>query len=102
VATLMALEADTGRSIRLALEPEPWCLLETVADAVAFFGAHLHSRAATDRLAALTGRTRADSEAALHRQVGVCFDACHMAVEFADSGDALACLDAAGIAVVKV
>jgi sugar phosphate isomerase/epimerase len=102
VATLIALETETGRSIRLALEPEPWCLLETVEDAVAFFGAHLHSRAATDRLAALTGRTRADSEDALHRLLGICFDACHMAVEFADPGDARARLDAAGIAVVKV
>jgi sugar phosphate isomerase/epimerase len=99
---LMALEAETGRSIRLALEPEPWCVLETVADAVAYFAAHLHSRDAVDRLAALAGRTRADAEAALHRLIGVCLDACHLAVEFADPGDALAQLEAAGIAIVKV
>jgi sugar phosphate isomerase/epimerase len=102
VATLVALEAETGRSIRLAIEPEPWCLLETVGDAIAFFADHLHSGAAIERLATLTGRTGADSEEALHRHVGVCFDACHMAVEFADPDEALARLDSAGIAVVKV
>jgi sugar phosphate isomerase/epimerase len=102
VATLVDLEAETGRSIRLALEPEPWCLLETVDDAVAFFADHLHSRAAIARLAELTGRTRGESEDALHRLLGLCFDACHMAVEFADPGDALARLAAAEIAVVKV
>lgn len=102
VATLVALEAETGRSVRLALEPEPWCLLETVEDAVAFFGEHLHSHAAIGRLVALTGRTRGESEGALHRHLGLCFDACHMAVEFADPGDALARLASAEIAVVKV
>lgn len=102
VATLVAIEAETGRSIRLALEPEPWCILETVDDAVTFFGAHLHSAAAVARVAALTGRTRPESERALHRHLGLCFDACHMAVEFAEPADAIAVLAAAGIAIVKV
>ncbi len=102
VALLVALEAETGRSIRLALEPEPWCLLETVADAVAFFGRHLYSEAAVARVARLTGRTRAASANALHRHLGVCFDACHMAVEFADPSDALDVLASAEIPVVKV
>jgi sugar phosphate isomerase/epimerase len=102
VATLVALEAETGRSIRLALEPEPWCVLETVADAVAFFGAHLYSDAAVARVATLTGRTHGASATALHRHLGLCFDACHMAVEFADPADALARLAAAEIAIVKV
>ena len=102
VAALMAIEERTGRCIRLALEPEPWCVLETVADTVDFFGAHLFSTAAARRLAAATGRTETASAAALRRHLGVCFDACHMAVEFEDAEDALARLAAAEIDVVKV
>ncbi len=102
VAHLVALEAETGRCIRLALEPEPWCVLETVADAVRFFHDELYSEAAVGGLARLTGRTREACVAALHRHLGVCFDACHMAVEFADPADALMRLAAAEIDVAKV
>lgn len=101
VATLVALEATTGKCVRLALEPEPWCVLETVGDTVAFFAEQLFTTAAAERLAELTGRSRPESAAALRRHLGVCFDACHMAVEFEDPADALARLDAAEIAVVK-
>jgi sugar phosphate isomerase/epimerase len=102
VATLVALEAETGKWIRLALEPEPWCMLETVADAIEFFQTHVFSDAAAHRLAALTGRSAGASAAAIRRHVGVCFDACHMAVEFEDPADALARLAAAEIPIVKV
>jgi sugar phosphate isomerase/epimerase len=101
-ARLVALEAETGKTIRTALEPEPWCVLETVADAIAFFESHLHTTAAAARLAALGGLTTTASAAAIRRHLGVCFDACHMAVEFEDPVEALARLEAAGVAVVKV
>ena len=39
------------------------------------------------RLAALTGLGAAQREAALRRHLGVCFDACHAAVEFEDARD---------------
>ncbi len=102
VAHLMDTEASTGRSIRTALEPEPWCVLETVADAIGFFQRHLYTAAAAQRLAALSGRAVAASFAAIRRHLGVCFDACHMAVEFEDPAEALARLVEAEIAVVKV
>ncbi|MCC6763574.1 MAG: metabolite traffic protein EboE [Deltaproteobacteria bacterium] len=102
VARLVALEAETGRWVRLALEPEPWCLLETVEDAVGFFHAHLWTAAAAARLAAHTGRTPAASADLLRRHLGLCFDACHMAVEFADPEAAIDRLRAAEIDLVKV
>jgi sugar phosphate isomerase/epimerase len=102
VAYLMALEARTGTCIRLALEPEPWCVLETVADTIGFFGEQLFSTAAATRLAGATGRSEAASAAALRRHLGVCFDACHMAVEFEDPAEALARFAAAEIDLVKV
>src|SRR5262249_7264729 len=40
-AALARLQAETGKSIVLALEPEPGCLLETTDDAVAFFTGRL-------------------------------------------------------------
>ena len=102
VATLVALEERTGRRIRLALEPEPWCVFERVADTVAFFEAHLFSPLAARRLGKITGRSEPVCAAALRRHLGVCFDACHMAVEFEDPEDALARFAAAGIDLVKV
>lgn len=102
VAHLIAIEERTGRCIRTALEPEPWCMLETVADAIAFFHGHLYTLAAAERVATLAGLPVAASGAAIRRHLGVCFDACHMAVEFEEPAAALAQLAAAEIAVVKV
>ncbi|GAB2775320.1 metabolite traffic protein EboE [Streptomyces daliensis] len=77
---LDALEEMTGRSVRVGLEPEPGCTVETTADAVA----------------ALTG----EGAPPAHR-VGVCVDTCHLATSFEDPGTALDALTGAGIAVVK-
>lgn len=86
-AHLAALRAETGKVVRLALEPEPWCMLETAADAVAFFEQHLFPRA--------------DAEV-LREHVGVCFDACHSAVAFEDPKHALDSLKSAGIRIPKM
>lgn len=101
-ATLHRIREETGRIITLALEPEPCCYLETVAETVAFFERWLLSRSAVARLAELRGLGRAESEAFLRRHVGVCFDACHMAVEFEDPRAALDAFRARGIRIAKV
>lgn len=72
------LEDAGGRSIRVALEPEPGCAVETTADALA-------------PLAALPG----------HR-IGLCLDTCHLATSFEQPEAALAGLRQAGITVPKV
>ena len=77
---LAALEHRTGRHVTLALEPEPCCAIETIAEAVAFFDVHRLDR----------------------RYLGVCFDACHAAVEFEELEPALAALRDANIAVAKL
>jgi sugar phosphate isomerase/epimerase len=102
VVTLSRLFEKTGKVISLALEPEPWCHLETVDGTLAFFERHLFTASALARLAALTGLSRSASEELLRRHLGVCFDACHMAVEFEPPGEALARLRAAGIRVIKI
>ncbi|MEV0255671.1 metabolite traffic protein EboE [Streptomyces sp. NPDC050732] len=74
---LDALAELTGRSIRIGLEPEPGCTVETTADAIAPLTAVGHDR------------------------IGVCVDTCHLATSFEAPGDALDALAAAGIPVVK-
>ena len=81
---LRALRDETGRTVRLAIEPEPGCVLDTVDDVVGW----------------LAPRTRSgliDPEF-----VGVCLDTCHLAVSFADPAAALRRIADAGLRVVKV
>lgn len=101
-AHLHGIRARGGRSIVLAIEPEPACLLETTADAVRFFEDHLFSASARGRFAGMTGVSLSEAEAALRRHLGLCFDVCHSAVEFEETGAALASVRAAGIAVAKL
>lgn len=99
-AHLHQVREQTGKTLTLALEPEPCCMLETIEETVAFFEAHLFSRAARERLTARTGA--ADPEAILRRHLGVCLDACHAAVEFEEPSAAVGALRHAGITIAKV
>jgi len=101
-AHLVRLHDTTGRQIALALEPEPCCYLETIAETVAFFEGHLLSSGAIAGFARTTGLQGAAAEAAIRRHLGVCLDTCHMAVEFEDPGQVLDVLERAGIRVPKV
>ncbi|MBI4245555.1 MAG: metabolite traffic protein EboE [Candidatus Rokubacteria bacterium] len=101
LATLHRIHDETGKVISLAIEPEPCCYIETVADAVQFFERHLFTVAAAERLGTLTGLGKSASEAFIRRHLGVCFDACHMAVEFEDPRAALDAFRSAGIRIAK-
>ncbi|CAL9643252.1 metabolite traffic protein EboE [Streptomyces sp. R1] len=74
---LDALHELTGRSIRVGLEPEPGCVVETTHDAIAPLTAIGHER------------------------IGVCVDTCHLATSFEDPDTALDALTAARVPVVK-
>jgi sugar phosphate isomerase/epimerase len=102
VAHLMGIAARSGQTIALALEPEPCCYLETIAETVAFFKEWLYHRSATARLAALARSSEAQAEQALRRHIGVCYDVCHAAVEFEDAKASFAHLRASGIPVGKL
>jgi sugar phosphate isomerase/epimerase len=101
-ASFFFIRERTGKTIVLALEPEPCCYVESVDDAVEFFERILFSPAAARRFAALTGLSTAQADRALHAHIGVCFDACHMAVEFEDPKWAIQRLSSAGIAIAKI
>ncbi len=102
VAHLIQLEARTGRRVALAIEPEPFCFLETIEETVAYFRDHLFSEAAAGRLAALAGVSAAEAAAALPRHLGLCYDVCHAAVEFEDPAGSVATLRAAGVPIHKL
>lgn len=101
-AEFAAIERERGRTLRLALEPEPACLLETIAETVDFFEAELCSTEVLDELARKTDTTRKRAEALLRRHVGVCLDTCHASVEFESPLHALETLKNHGIVVPKI
>jgi len=55
-----------------------------------------------DRLSASAGLSRGAAATAIREHLGVCLDACHMAVEFEEPAQVLDALRAAGIRVPKV
>ncbi len=101
-AALHMLRDRTGVTVALALEPEPFCFLETIDEAVAFFDRYLFSESAVAGLARATGLSRTQAAAALPRHLGLCYDVCHAAVEYEDPAASLAALRDAGIPVHKL
>jgi sugar phosphate isomerase/epimerase len=101
-AYLVDLRERSGKTIVLAMEPEPFCLLETIDETVAFFESSLFSANAVSRMAMLTGLHGGAAEDALRRHLGVCYDVCHAAVEFEDPAKSVARLRAAGIHIAKL
>jgi hypothetical protein len=102
LAVLHGIRERTGRIISLALEPEPCCMLETVKDTIRFVQRHCFSTQAQSRFSALTGLTQAESERFLQRHLGVCLDACHMAVEYEDPMTTVRSFQRAGIRISKI
>ncbi|MDX2527054.1 metabolite traffic protein EboE [Streptomyces europaeiscabiei] len=74
---LDAVAELTGRSIRVGLEPEPGCTVETTADAIGPLTDIGHDR------------------------IGICVDTCHLATSFEDPHTALDALTRAHVPVVK-
>lgn len=102
VAHLVKLQQRTGKTLALALEPEPFCLLETIEETVSFFSDYLFCDSAVARLSGSTGLSSTDALAALQRHLGVCYDVCHAAVEFEDPAQSIQSLQDAGITISKI
>jgi hypothetical protein len=81
---LERLAERSGARVRLALEPEPMCVLGTSGEAVGFLAEHLAA------------------DPASRGWLGVNLDACHHAVEFEDPAAALRDFRSAGLPVLKV
>ncbi|MEU6643910.1 metabolite traffic protein EboE [Saccharomonospora sp. NPDC046836] len=76
---LRSARARHEQPIKLAVEPEPGCVLDTVDDALGW----------------LAGRADPD-------YIGLCLDTCHLAVSFADPAQTVERIRRAGLDVVKV
>jgi hypothetical protein len=101
-AHLVDLERRTGTIVTLAIEPEPYCFLETTDETVAFFDEHLYSGPAATRLAELADLPVSHAHMALRRHLGIVFDICHQAVEYEDMSSSLGQFVAAGIPILKL
>lgn len=101
VAELHALHNRTGREIHIGLEPEPDCALETTGDVITFFEGPL-ARHGLPRLADRLGCTHPAAETILRRHLGVCFDTCHLALQFEALSASLSRLVRHGIRISKV
>ena len=101
-AHMIELEAKTGRSVTLALEPEPMCFLETTEEAVRYFTDHLYTGASAEALGRTARLPVSEAIAALRRHVGVVFDICHQAIEFEDIPKSLQSLVDAGVPILKL
>ncbi len=101
-AELARIRDTSGKTIVLALEPEPCCHLETVPETIAFFERWLYTSAARARLMNKTGMSAASAELATRRHLAVCLDLCHLAVEFESPRQAVRLLTASGVSIAKV
>lgn len=101
-AHLVELEAKTARTVTLALEPEPYCFLETTDETVDYFSQHLYSGAAAATLATLARIPISEAHVALRRHIGIVFDTCHQAVEYEDISASLQKLVDAGVPIFKL
>ncbi|MEC5151894.1 metabolite traffic protein EboE [Cryobacterium sp. GrIS_2_6] len=102
VAHLVDLEARTGRRVKLALEPEPACFLETTVETVAFFTDRVYSPQGIAELARLSGLPLSEAEGAMGRYLGIVFDIGHQSVGFEDIPASLRSLVDAGIPIFKL
>lgn len=80
---LRTLKECTGKTVRIAVEPEPGCVLDTVSDVTAWLAAGVSRGIDPD-------------------YIGLCVDTCHLAVSFADPAEAVRGVGAAGLRVVKI
>ncbi|MBK1630158.1 hypothetical protein CKO31_05255 [Thiohalocapsa halophila] len=91
-AALARIADETGRAIRVCLEPEPDCVLEHTIQAIRLF---------TEELPAAAQRCGV-ARSAIESHLGLCFDVCHQAVQFEDIDASLRALASAGVTVGKV
>ena len=101
-AHLARLEELTGKSINLALEPEPCCFLETVEESVDFFSNYLYSEFAIQQLQQDLNVDEDKAAQLLRKHLTLCLDLCHAAVEFEHASQCISALRKADITIGKL
>ncbi|TFH17411.1 MAG: hypothetical protein E4H02_02945 [Lentisphaerales bacterium] len=101
VIHLSNIERETGKTVHVGLEPEPDCYLETTNDIIHFFETVLDDhgcRYVRER----TGCDAVRAKNMIRRHLGVCFDACHLSLQFEDLAESLARIGEHGIRLSKI
>lgn len=101
VLGLVKLEEEEGHCIHLGLEPEPDGVLETTSQTVDFFK-HRVLRDGVRCLQREVGVSRDKAEGWMRRHLGICFDACHLSLQFESLADSVNRIRAEGIRLSKV
>lgn len=101
VLVLDEIRERTGREIHLGLEPEPDCYLETTEETVLFFQEAIFPEG-REMVRARKQVSSAEAEAIVRRHLGVCFDTCHLALQFEDLATSWKRFEEAGIRISKV
>jgi sugar phosphate isomerase/epimerase len=94
ISALQGVERKSGVRVRLALEPEPLCLLETAAETVAYWRDHL--------MPACRAKFGRGAEDLARAYLGVCLDTCHHAVRWESSAAAIDLYREAQIPIGKI
>ncbi len=94
ISALQGVERKSGVRVRLALEAEPFCLLETAKETVAYWRDHL--------MPACRAKFGRGAEDLARAYLGVCLDTCHHAVRWESSAQAIDLYREAGIPVAKI
>lgn len=84
---LALLEKETGKYIHLGLEPEPCCFLETTDEFISFYNDYILVEG---------------EEENIRRYIGICFDCCHLALQYEDLASALRKLRSENILISKI
>jgi len=102
VKHLRELEERTGKRVKLAIEPEPACYLETTDETVTYFKERIYSQAGIVELAEVAGIPISEAEGAIRRYLGIVFDIGHQSVGFENITESLTKLRNAGIPIFKL
>lgn len=89
---LSVILTTTGKSIRLCLEMEPDCVLESTTETLDLFQNQLPKQIKHMGL----------NDSLIEQHLGICFDVCHQAVMFENIADSMAQLLDAGINIGKI
>lgn len=94
------VSASSGHHLHLGLEPEPMGYLEKISDLADFFETGL-LRKGVEHLRRERGITADESASILGRRIGMCYDTCHMALQYEEPESCLDQLRDAGIFISK-
>ncbi len=101
IVHLVELNAKTGKSLHLDMEPEPDGIIETTSEFVDFFNHYLLHQGIKSICASLScDDTKAEGYVREHFQL--CYDVCHFAVGFEKPGEAIDRIQSAKIKIGRI